>query len=58
MTEKHSKQPEKEVSEAEMQLRKRQLDIIDSFGTIDFDPNYDYKAERRRKRGIIGDELS
>jgi hypothetical protein len=28
----------------------KQLRILDSFGTIDFDPSYDYKAERRRKR--------
>ncbi len=24
--------------------------ILDAFGTFDFDPTYDYKAERRRKR--------
>jgi hypothetical protein len=30
--------------------RRRQLRILNSFGTIDFDPAYDYKAERRRKR--------
>ena len=24
--------------------------ILADFGTIDFDPEYDYKAERRRKR--------
>jgi len=29
----------------------KQLRILDSFGTVDFDPSYDYKAERRRKRG-------
>jgi hypothetical protein len=23
--------------------------ILDIFGTIDFDPSYDYKAERKRK---------
>ena len=28
--------------------RKKQLGIIKLFGTIDFDPSYDYKAERRR----------
>jgi Arc/MetJ family transcription regulator len=28
-----------------------QLRILESFGTVDFDPSYDYKAERRRKRG-------
>jgi Arc/MetJ family transcription regulator len=31
--------------------RRKQLRILDSFGTVDFDPAYDYKAERRRKRG-------
>jgi hypothetical protein len=30
--------------------RKKQLKIIDLFGTVDFDPAYDYKAERKRKR--------
>ena len=28
--------------------RRKQLEILDLFGTIDFDPAYDYKAERRR----------
>ena len=30
--------------------RHRQQRILADFGTIDFDPEYDYKAERRRKR--------
>jgi NAD(P)H-dependent flavin oxidoreductase YrpB (nitropropane dioxygenase family) len=30
---------------------RRQLRILKSFGTVDFDPSYDYKADRRRKRG-------
>ncbi len=29
---------------------RRQRRILDAFGTFDFDPAYDYKAERRRKR--------
>jgi Arc/MetJ family transcription regulator len=29
---------------------KRQLRILDDFGTVDFDPAYDYKAARRKKR--------
>ena len=29
--------------------RHRQRRILDAFGTIDFDPAYDYKAERRGK---------
>ncbi len=30
--------------------RRKQLAIIEAFGTVDFDSGYDYKAERRRKR--------
>jgi len=30
--------------------RRRQLEVINHFGTVEFDPAYDYKAERRRKR--------
>ena len=29
----------------------KQMRIVEAFGTVDFDPEYDYKAERRRKRG-------
>jgi len=29
---------------------RKRLEILGSFGTIDFDPEYDYKAERKRKR--------
>jgi len=36
---------------AEYIQRRKQLQILDSFGTVDFDPAYDYKAERRKKRG-------
>ena len=35
---------------AEYVRRRKQLRILDIFGTVDFDPKYDYKAERRRKR--------
>ncbi len=28
----------------------KQQKILEAFGTFDFDPTYDYKAERRRKR--------
>lgn len=28
--------------------RKKQLGILKLFGTVDFDPSYDYKAERKR----------
>jgi len=30
--------------------RHKQRRILQAFGTFDFDPAYDYKAERRRKR--------
>jgi Arc/MetJ family transcription regulator len=30
--------------------RHKQQRILSAFGTVDFDPEYDYKAERRRKR--------
>jgi Arc/MetJ family transcription regulator len=35
---------------AEYVKRRQQVRILEAFGTIDFDPAYDYKAERRRKR--------
>jgi hypothetical protein len=30
--------------------RRKQLQILDLFGKVDYYPDYDYKAERRRKR--------
>lgn len=30
----------------------KQLRILELFGTGEFDPSYDYKAERRRKRSL------
>ena len=30
--------------------RRKQLEIVSLFGTIDYDENYDYKRERKRKR--------
>jgi hypothetical protein len=29
--------------------RRKQLDVIEMFGKIDYDENYDYKLERERK---------
>jgi Arc/MetJ family transcription regulator len=29
--------------------RRKAVDVIKRFGTIDFDPSYDYKTERHRK---------
>ena len=30
-------------------LRRRQLEIFEEFGTIDYDETYDYKAERKSR---------
>lgn len=30
--------------------RRKQLRLLKRFGTIEYDPAYDYKAERRRRR--------
>ena len=30
--------------------RRKQLRILEAFGKFDFDPDYDYKAERRERR--------
>jgi Arc/MetJ family transcription regulator len=30
--------------------RRKQLKLLDQLGTFDFDPTYDYKSERGRKR--------
>ncbi len=35
---------------AEYVKRRKQLRILEAFGSVDFNRNYDYKAERRRKR--------
>jgi Arc/MetJ family transcription regulator len=35
---------------AEYVKRRKQLRILDAFGTLEFDPAYNYKAERRRRR--------
>jgi Arc/MetJ family transcription regulator len=35
---------------AEYVQRRKQLRILKAFGTVDFDPKYDYKAERRKAR--------
>ena len=35
---------------AEYVQRRKQLRVLKAFGSIDFDPKYNYKAERRRKR--------
>ena len=29
--------------------RRQRLQAVELFGTIDFDPSYDYKAERRKR---------
>jgi Arc/MetJ family transcription regulator len=31
--------------------RRKQIRILEAFGSFEFDPRYDYKAERRGRRG-------
>jgi hypothetical protein len=31
--------------------RRKQMGVVRLFGTIDYDPAYDYKAERKTQRG-------
>jgi hypothetical protein len=40
----------KEAARAENANHCREPRILKAFRTVNFDPNYDYKAERRRKR--------
>ena len=35
---------------AEYVKRRKQLRILDAFGTFEFDPHYDHKSERQRRR--------
>ena len=30
--------------------RRKQVRVLEAFGSFEFDPGYDYKAERRKKR--------
>lgn len=39
-----------EAALREYVLRRRRKEILDIFGTIDFDPEYDYKRSRGRKK--------
>jgi hypothetical protein len=38
---------EKAIAASRLQEQRR---ILELFGTVDFDPEYDYKAARRKKR--------
>jgi hypothetical protein len=38
-----------EIGVSEDDIRREQIKIIDLFGTIDFDPEYDYKIQRSKK---------
>jgi hypothetical protein len=44
--------PKEAVSAAlsEYVAQRKRLEILSLFGTIDFDPNYDHKAERKKRR--------
>jgi hypothetical protein len=47
----HYKTKKEAVNEAlaEFVQRRKQLKIIELFGTVDFDPEFDYKAARRAR---------
>ncbi len=45
----HTKKAAVSAALEEYIQRHQQQEIFSLFGTIDYDPNYDYKAERRRK---------
>jgi hypothetical protein len=34
-------------------VHQKQFEILSLFGSIDFDPQYDYKAARRRTREVL-----
>jgi Arc/MetJ family transcription regulator len=38
------------VALQEYVARRKQLAVLDLFGTIDYEPGYDHKAERRARR--------
>jgi len=48
----HHKTKKEAVTAAlsEYVTHRKQLEILSLFGTIDFDPKYDYKAERKKRR--------
>ena len=46
----HHKTKKETLAAAESVRRRKQFRILKAFGSFDFDPKYDYKAERRRKR--------
>jgi Arc/MetJ family transcription regulator len=47
----HHKTKKEAVTSAltEYIAHRKRLEILSSFGTIDFDPNYNYKTARRKK---------
>ena len=48
----HHKTKKEAVTQAlaEYIAQRKRLEILDSFGMVDFDSQFDYKNERRRKR--------
>jgi len=48
----HHKTKKEAVTAAlsEYVTHRKQLEILSIFGTVDFDPKYDYKAERKKRR--------
>ena len=48
MTRRNSAQQRVIDARADAMKRRKQLRILRMFGTVNFDPSYDYKAERRK----------
>ncbi len=48
----HHKTKKEAVTAAlsEYVAQRKRLEILSLFGSIDFDPNYDHKAERKKRR--------
>jgi hypothetical protein len=45
----HTKRATVEEALHEYIRRRKQLEVVDLFGTIDYDPRYNYKKQRRAK---------
>ena len=45
----HTKKEAVTIALKELIARRAQAAIVDSFGSLDWDPSYDYKADRRSR---------
>lgn len=46
----HTKKATVNEALAEYIQRRKQWEILDLFGTVEFDPDYDFKKQRQRRR--------